>query len=112
MSMAPFRAVDELPKRSSKLPNSVGTKLPKQQMSAAERLRRLEEAIVFLRTHLGGGPQPAKTLLQAAKTAGIAEQTLHRAKDVLLVTTEHTGWHGKSGLGSFRQQVSQFSKLP
>ena len=95
MGMAPFKAVDELPKRSDKLPNSDGVKLPRLRLSAAERLRRLEEAIAFLRQHLATGPQPAKTLLQAAKTAGIAERTLHRAKDVLGVTTEHTGWHGR-----------------
>ena len=77
-----------------KLPGEPHAKLLKQQLSAAERLR-LEEAITFLRQQLSAGPQPAKTLLQAAYTAGIAQRTLHRAKDVLGVTTEHTGWHGQ-----------------
>ena len=94
MGTAPFVANDELPKRSSKLPNWESAELPKARMSAAERLRRLEEAIAFLQHHLAAGPQPAKTLLQAAYAAGIAERTLHRAKDVLGVTTAHTGWHG------------------
>ncbi len=76
-------------------PFVASAKLPKPRVSAEERLRRLEEAIAFLRQHLADGPQPAKTLLQAAKSAGIAERTLHRAKDVLGVTAEHTGWHGQ-----------------
>ena len=88
MGTSPFAA-------SKKLPDGIHAKLPKQQLSAEERLRRLEEAIAFLRQQLAAGSQPAKTLLQAAKTAGIAERTLHRAKDVLGVTTEHTGWHGQ-----------------
>jgi hypothetical protein len=88
MGTAPFVA-------NAKLPNGTDAKLPKQGLRAAERLRRLEEAIAFLRHHLAAGPQPAKTLLQAAKSAGIAERTLHRAKDVLLVKTEHTSWHGR-----------------
>ena len=90
------------------LPNTVGTKLPNQQLSTAERLRRLEEAIAFLR-YLAAGPQPAKTLLQAAYAAGIAERTLHRAKDVLGVTTEHTGWHGESGVGATASRYSGFT---
>ena len=80
---------------STKLPGRTYAKLSKPQMNAEERLRRLEEAIAFLRQHLAAGPQPAKTLLKAANTAGIAERTLHRAKDVLGVTTEHTIWHGQ-----------------
>ncbi len=80
---------------NAKMPSRTNAKLPKPRVSAEERLRRLEEAIAFLRQRLAAGPQPAKTLLQAAYTAGIAERTLHRAKDVLGVTTEHTGWHGQ-----------------
>lgn len=88
MGITPFAA-------SAKLPTGPVPKRPIQRMSAEERLRRLEEAIAFLRQQLATGPQPAKALLQAAKSAGIAERTLHRAKDVLAVTTEHTGWHGQ-----------------
>ena len=88
MGIGPFAA-------SRKLPEGAHTKLPKPRLSAEERLRRLEEAIAFLRQHLASGPQPAKALLQAAKSAGIAGRTLHRAKDILGVTTEHTGWHGQ-----------------
>ena len=88
MGIGPFAA-------SRKLPEGAHTKLPKPRLSAEERLRRLEEAIAFLGQHLASGPQPAKALLQAAYAAGIAERTLHRAKDVLGVTTEHTGWHGQ-----------------
>ena len=80
---------------STKLPTGTHAKVPQQRLSAEERLRRLEEAIVFLRQQLAASPQPATMLLQAAYAAGIAERTLHRAKDVLGVTTEHTGWHGQ-----------------
>jgi hypothetical protein len=80
---------------SRKLPDGTNAKLPKQRISAEERLRRLKEAIAFLRQHLAAGPQPAKVLIQTAKNAGIAGRTLHRAKGVLGVTTEHTGWHGQ-----------------
>lgn len=86
------------------MPNGF-SKRPILQLSSAERLHRLEEAITFLRQHLAAGPQPAKILLQAATSAGIAARTLHRAKDVLEVTTEHTGWHGKSSLSCHRQQT-------
>lgn len=57
----------------AKLPNDAHTKLPKQRLSAEERLRRLEEAMAFLRQHLVAGPQPTRDLLKAAKAAGIAE---------------------------------------
>src|SRR5690348_4207980 len=103
MGTGPFAPSAKLPDAGRKLPTRTYVKVlktavakaPKQRLSAAERLRRLEEAIAFLRQHLEAGPQPAKALLQAAKAAGIAERTLHRAKDVLGVTTEHTGWHGQ-----------------
>ena len=88
MGITPFGA-------STKLPSGTNAKLPKRRLSAEERLRRLEEAIAFLRQQLAAGPQPAKALFQAAYSAGIAERILHRAKDVLGVTTEHTGWHGQ-----------------
>ena len=93
------------PHPSAKLPKGTDgaetiepvTKLPKPRLSAAERLRRLEEARAFLRQHLAAGPQPARTLLKAAKTAGIAERTLHRAKDLLGVTTERSGGYAGHG---------------
>ena len=87
MGIGPFAA-------SKKLPDGIHAKLPKQQLSAEERLRRLEEATRSCASSYQEF-QPAKALLQAAKTAGIAERTLHWAKDVLGVTTEHTGWHGQ-----------------
>ncbi|HLV99398.1 MAG TPA: hypothetical protein VKT82_12055 [Ktedonobacterales bacterium] len=113
MGTAPFADSAKLPSGThAKLPKSASTKVPQQQRSAAERLRRLEEAIAFLRQHLATGPQPAKTLLQAAKAAGIAERTLHRAKDVLGVTAEHTGWHGEwvwvpptAGIGTLQAAI-------
>ena len=83
---------------NTKLPGIIDTKLPTQRLGAAERLRRLEEAMAFLRQHLAAGPQPARTLLNAANAAGIAERTLHRAKDLLGVTTERSGGYGALGL--------------
>jgi hypothetical protein len=65
-------------------------------MSAAERLRRLEEAKAFLRQQLVGSPQPARAMLKAAKAAGIAKRTLHRAKASLGVQVHRDGW-GKRG---------------
>ena len=81
----------------TKLPNGTSPKLPKLRLSTAERLRRLEEAMAFLRQHLAAGPQPARVLLKAANNAGIAERTLHRAKDLLGVTTERSGGYAARG---------------
>ena len=96
--MEPFGAQASVPSgTNAKLPNDSVAQLPSQQLSAAERLQRLEEAKAFLRQHLAAGPQPARTLLTAAKSAGIAERTLHRAKDVLSVTTERAGGYAGHG---------------
>lgn len=77
-------------------PFGAGAKLPMRTAHALARMRRLEEAKAFLRQHLAGGPQPAKGLLQDATAAGIAERTLHRAKDVLGVQAQRRGW-GEGG---------------
>ena len=70
-------------------------KVPKQRLSAEERLHRLEEAKAFLRQHLTAQPIPARVLIKDAKAAGIASRTLHRAKDVLGVQVQRQGWgHG------------------
>lgn len=81
MDMAPFIA---------------SANVPTTRMSAAERLRRLEEAKTFLRQHLAVSPQPARAVLKAAKAAGIATRTLHRAKVALGVQVQRDGW-GKRG---------------
>jgi len=39
--------------------------------------------MMFLRDILANGAQPAKAVLAAARDAGIAERTLHRAKKAL-----------------------------
>jgi hypothetical protein len=72
-------------------------KLPKPRLSVAERLWQLVEAMAFLCQHLAAGPQPARVLLKAARTAGIAERTLHRAKDALGVRPERSGGYGAHG---------------
>ena len=53
--------------------------------------------MALLHQRLAAGPQPARVLLKAAKAAGIAERTLHRAKDLLGVTTERSGGYGAHG---------------
>ena len=80
-------------------PFVAATKAPNERVRAVERQRRLEEAKAFLAQELAVGPHPAKVFLKAAKTAGIAERTLHRAKDALGVTTTRTG--GYSHLGQW-----------
>ena len=79
----------------TKMPPAV-TKVPKQRLSAAERLRRLEEAKAFLHQHLATNPQPAQSVLKAATAAGIATRTLSRAKAALGVQVRRDGW-GKQG---------------
>ena len=82
---------------NTKMPLGSSAKVPSQRISAVERLRRLEEAKTFLRQHLVAGPQPARTLLKAARAAGIATRTLHRAKDALGVRPERSGGYGAHG---------------
>ena len=79
------------------VPSRTNAKMPNQHISAAERLRRLEEAKAFLRTHLAAGPQPARMLVKASRAAGIATRTLHRAKDALGVRPERSGGYGAHG---------------
>lgn len=88
MGMAPFPA-------SAKVPPA-GTMVTQAHRSAAERLRRLEEAKAFLRQHLGAQPMPARTLIKEASAIGIASRTLHRAKDTLGVRVQRQGW-GQGG---------------
>lgn len=113
MGISPFEAEASRPTRTSaKLPNEVeavlpiginakvpldsAAKLPNQHVSAAERLRRLEEAKAFLRRSLNAGPQPAAAVVIAASAAGIAEGTLYHAKKALGVVSTHQGY----GMGS------------
>ena len=88
MGTAPFAARTRVP--------PAGTKVPIPRLSAAERLRRLEEAKAFLRQHLRAHPVPARILIKDAKAAGIASRTLHRAKDALGVQVQRQGW-GQGG---------------
>jgi hypothetical protein len=114
MGISPFVANAKLPSRTNaKVPNEAeamlppetnaqmpfgpAAQMPSQRISAAERLRRLEEAKAFLRAHLAIGPQPARSLLKAARAAGIATRTLHRAKDALGIRPERSGGYGAHG---------------
>lgn len=105
MGIGPFAGVAKLPSRTNaKMPNEAdaspqggtGAKMPSQRISAAERLRRLEEAKAFLHQHLTAQPVPARVLIKDAKAAGIASRTLHRAKDALGVQVQRQGW-GQGG---------------
>lgn len=71
----------------AKLQGGKNAKLPKQRLSAAERLRRPEDAITFLQEQLAAGPQPAKTLLQAAKLAVLP--IVHNCSIASFVRTPH-----------------------
>lgn len=77
-------------------PFASSAKVPKLRLSAAERLRRLEEAKAFLRRHLATSPVPARVLIKEASAVGIANRTLHRAKDALGVQVQRQGW-GQGG---------------
>ena len=125
MGIAPFGGVAKMPMRTNaklpiparasllggtnaKMPLDSAATMPSPYSSAAERLRRLEEAKAFLRQHMTAGPQPARTLLKAARAAGIATRTLHRAKDALGVRPERSGGYGAHGQWTWypqRQEV-------
>ena len=89
MGISPFAG-------AAKTPSGSAAQMPSQCISAAERLRRLEEAKAFLHQHLTAQPMPARVLIEDAKAAGIASRTLHRAKDVLGVQVQRQGW-GQGG---------------
>lgn len=74
----------------------VGVAESRWVVSTEERLRRLEEAKAFLRLQLTDGAQPARTVLRAARAAGIAMRTLNRAKAAQGVRVRREGW-GKQG---------------
>jgi hypothetical protein len=88
MGMAPFLASAKVPKAAASVPTP--------HMSAAERLRRLEEAKAFLCQYLASSPHLARDVLKAANAAGIATRTLNRAKAALGVQVQRDGW-GKRG---------------
>ena len=55
------------------------------------------DAEAFLRDILAGGPVPAKDVLRAAKTNGVSERTLKRAKSHLGVRSQRMGGLGTDG---------------
>ena len=76
----PTRPNAQMPNEGEALPlDRTNAKMPSQRICAAERLRRLEEAKTFLRQHLAAGPQPARTLLKAARAA--RKKLLHSLPD-------------------------------
>lgn len=97
MGTEPFVARANVPQAEAPLPIGTNSKMPIQWVSVTERLCRLEEAKVFLHQQLAAGPKPARAVLKAARAAGIASRTLHRAKDALGVTPERSGGFGAYG---------------
>ena len=97
MGTAPFNASTKVPIPEALMATETNAQLPNQRLSLAARLRRLEEAKAFLRQQLAAGPQPARAILKAAKAAGIATRTLHRAKDALGVMPARSGGYGAHG---------------
>ena len=99
---AQFQTLDPSPAEESEEaamdigPFAVNAQVPKQRLSAEERLRRLEEAKAYLSQHLTAHPTPAKVLIKEAKAAGIASRTLHQAKDALGGQVQRQGW-GQGG---------------
>jgi hypothetical protein len=60
--------------------------------SPSEEAAYYEEARVFLRDLLVGGPVPAREVLALAKKAGISERTLRRAKGQENVEARRLGY--------------------
>jgi putative DNA primase/helicase len=58
-----------------------------------------DEAVEFLRSHLGNGPNPANEIHAAARKEGISSATLRRAKSELRIRSVRIGF----GKGSFAQ---------
>jgi AAA domain/Domain of unknown function (DUF3854) len=63
----------------------------------AEESNAILDAKSFLTKLLSGGPKAAKDVKQEAKTAGIAERTLIRARYIIGVTSNRVGGTGKDG---------------
>lgn len=65
----------------------------------------LAAAIEWLQARLADGPAPAKTIVDEAKMAGIANKTLYRAKDELKVKSR------KKGMGGWYWSLPESDKI-
>lgn len=70
----------------------------------------VQEAIEVLRTILGEGPLPAKTVMQEAKKAGIKDRTLLRAKGKLGIKSLQSHGFGSTWKWFLPGQLSEVAK--
>jgi hypothetical protein len=67
----------------------------------------LDEAAGFLRDELADGPVDAKQVFSDAKSLGIYERTLNRAKSKLRITSKREGESGKRGIARVKWQLPE-----
>jgi len=67
----------------------------------------IDEAVDFLRDELTYGPVEAKQVFSDAKSLGIYERTLNRAKSKLRVTSKREGESGKRGIARVKWQLPE-----
>ncbi|MBN2186015.1 MAG: AAA family ATPase [Dehalococcoidia bacterium] len=67
----------------------------------------LDEAVDFLRDELADGPIEAKQVFSDAKSLGIYERTLNRAKSKLRITSKREGESGKRGIARVKWQLPE-----
>lgn len=65
----------------------------------------LDEAADFLRNELRDGPVEAKQIFSDARSLGIYERTLNRAKSKLRITSKREGESGKRGIARIKWQL-------
>lgn len=70
-----------------------------------EHTSALDEAIDFLKEELTDGPVPASEILSNARSAGLSEKTVRRAKSRLGISTRRQGETGKRGGGRFTWEL-------
>jgi len=67
----------------------------------------IDEAADFLRDELADGPVEAKQVFSDAKSLGIYERTLNRAKSKLRITSKREGESGKRGIARVKWQLPE-----
>ncbi|MFC2018737.1 AAA family ATPase [Chloroflexota bacterium] len=67
----------------------------------------IDEAADFLRDELADGPVEAKQVFSDAKSSGIYERTLNRAKSRLRITSRREGESGKRGIARVKWQLPE-----
>ncbi len=67
----------------------------------------IDEAVDFLRDELTDGPVEAKQVFSDAKSLGIYERTLNRAKSKLRITSKREGESGKRGIARVKWQLPE-----